>query len=67
MNIQDLLKMDMGECVEWLIENQYDFELTRKPMFSSIEEFESAAGYKVNAAFREGFGAAIMPSQATLT
>lgn len=30
MNIQDLLKMDMGECVEWLIENQYDFELAPK-------------------------------------
>ena len=26
--IQELLKMDMGECIEWLIENQYDFNIT---------------------------------------
>lgn len=26
--IQDLLKMDMGECIEWLIDNQYDFNIT---------------------------------------
>ena len=60
MKIQDLLKMDMGECIEWLIENQYDFDLKNKPMFASIEAFESAVGYKVNTAFREGFGAANM-------
>ena len=63
MEIQGLLEMDMGECVEWLIENQYDFQLTKKPMFASIEAFEDAAGYKVNAGFREGFGAATMPDQ----
>jgi hypothetical protein len=36
MKIEDLLKMDMGECVEWLIENQYDFDITKKPMFDRM-------------------------------
>ncbi len=31
MSIEDLLQMDMGEAIEWLIENQHDFELTPKP------------------------------------
>ena len=26
--IQELLKMDMGACIEWLIDNQYDFDIT---------------------------------------
>lgn len=30
MKIQDLLKMDMGEATQWLIGNQYDFELAPK-------------------------------------
>lgn len=30
VKINDLLKMDMGECIEWLIKNQYDFELVPK-------------------------------------
>jgi len=63
MKIEDLLKMDMSEATQWLIDNQYDFELIKKPMFSNIEEFEDAVGYKVNPAFREGFGAATMPKQ----
>jgi hypothetical protein len=63
MIIQDLLKMNMSECVEWLIENQHDFELTKKPMFNSVEAFEDAVGYKANSSFREGFGTATMPDQ----
>ena len=30
MNINNLLKMDMGQAVEWLIENQYNFEIVPK-------------------------------------
>lgn len=30
MNINDLLKMDMGQAAEWLIENQHDFEVVPK-------------------------------------
>ena len=32
MEISELLKMDMGQCIEWLMENQYDFELTKKEL-----------------------------------
>ena len=28
MDITELLKMEMGQAIEWLIENQNDFELT---------------------------------------
>lgn len=27
MDIRELLKMEMGQAIEWLIENQNDFEL----------------------------------------
>ena len=30
MKMQDLLKMDMGEATQWLIDNQFDFELVPK-------------------------------------
>ena len=30
MSIADLLEMDMGAVIDWLIENQYYFELTPK-------------------------------------
>jgi hypothetical protein len=63
MQIQDLLKMDMSEATQWLIDNQYDFEITKKPMFTMIEDFEDAVDYKVDTAFKEGFDAARMPSQ----
>lgn len=28
MKISDLLKMDMSQCIEWLIENENNFTLT---------------------------------------
>ena len=55
--------MDGHSAIDWLVENKPDYELTKKPMFASIEAFEDAVGYKVNSAFREGFGAATMPDQ----
>jgi hypothetical protein len=60
MKIEDLLKMGMGECVEWLIKNQDDFELAKKPMFENFDEFEKLVGYKVTTEFIGGFGAARM-------
>ncbi|MCP4987559.1 MAG: hypothetical protein GY928_16330 [Colwellia sp.] len=36
MKIQDLLKMDMGEAVEWLIDNQYDFELVDREEVNTL-------------------------------
>ena len=30
MKISDLLKMDMGAAIDWLIENECDFELAPK-------------------------------------
>jgi hypothetical protein len=30
MTIQDLLKMGVDEATKWLIDNQYDFELSTK-------------------------------------
>ena len=63
MTLEELLNMDGHSAIDWLVENKMDFELTKKPMFSNIEEFEDAVGYKVNPAFREGFGVATMPKQ----
>lgn len=37
--IQELLKMDMGECIEWLIDNQYDFNITPKEKPDSMVGF----------------------------
>jgi len=31
MSIEELLNMDMGNVIEWLIKNKDDFELTPKP------------------------------------
>ena len=39
MEISELLKMDMGECIEWLIENQYEFDITPKNKENKIVEF----------------------------
>lgn len=36
MKIQDLLKMDMGEATQWLIDNQYDFELVDREEASKL-------------------------------
>ena len=41
MNIQDLLKMDMGECIEWLIENQYEYRLVSESVCKSLEEWHN--------------------------
>tara|TARA_R110002051_G_scaffold114707_1_gene187630 strand:+ start:232 stop:339 length:108 start_codon:yes stop_codon:yes gene_type:complete len=31
MSIEELLNMDMGSVIDWLIDNKDDFELTPKP------------------------------------
>lgn len=36
MKVQDLLKMDTGEAIDWLINNQYDFELLDKKEFIDL-------------------------------
>ncbi len=38
MKIEELVKMDMGLVVEWLIKNKDDFELTPKNALSEISE-----------------------------
>ncbi len=39
MQMSELLKMDMGECTEWLIENQYDFNIVPIDENPSTVEF----------------------------
>lgn len=46
MKIQDLLKMDMGSCVEWLIENQYNYGLILQEM--SKDEFDIGDIVEIN-------------------
>ncbi|GIU39129.1 hypothetical protein TUM4637_40810 [Shewanella hafniensis] len=43
MNLQQLVEMDMGSAVDWLIENQYDFALVpKKPTEAMCEAFHQA-------------------------
>ncbi len=42
----DLPNMDMGECSDWILENQYDYELVKK---SDIDDAEELATSQVEA------------------
>ena len=43
MNLRQLVDMDMGSAVDWLIENQYDFALVPKePTEAMCQAFHQA-------------------------
>ena len=44
MTLKELINMDGGEAIEWLIDNQWDYELIPVDEYEDFQEFMEKAG-----------------------
>ena len=38
INVSDLVDMDMGECIDWIIDNQHNYKLVKNEDYNNSEE-----------------------------